>query len=103
MNGKVTLNQFKRIEGTDVKLDILFESLVIFQETQLNQCKCRADKCSLRFDELDNKMEANEQTHKEICQKIQKKKWWDRTAAFGGGAVGGFIAMIFERIARILP
>ena len=67
-NGIVTKENFKEIKDTNIKLDILFETIMDMKEEMKND-------------------------HERI-KKLEHKKVWDKATSFIGGLIGGAIAVL---------
>ena len=67
-NGVVSKEDFKKLTDTNIKLNILFETILSVKVNMDGHCK--------------------------RLKNLEKKKFKDTTTAFGGGIIGGFVAMV---------
>jgi len=82
-NGRLTHEDFKRIESVDLKLDILFETIQANHSEQLDKCFCRANECAGKFEEFNKRVGI-----------LEKRKRFDTGISASAGVIGGVLAFI---------
>ena len=75
-NGTIDIENFEKIESTEVKLNILFKTIVSYTE------------------KIDNRFEAGNIRFK----KLENRKLVDKGFSFIGGIIGGIIAIFTKGI-----
>jgi hypothetical protein len=85
----ISRDDFGKIDNMDLKLNILFDTIVQQHDEQLSKCLCRADKCTKWQDNFDLELTSLKNT-------VTRRKWWDKGISGIAGFIGGFIAHLIQ-------